>query len=759
MTHIPIQLPFGGFTEQSAYSQVPAGMTLSCLNVMPSDVWNGRTRIGTRNGILKYNLGNVQFMDTFRAYIGGVLVERIIFVRGGKVYWCNPNDPVPASENLYPGQSTAQLQTTGLVEGVQFNEYFYFVDGYTYQKVLLTDTTTGLSKWGSDTSTIRGPWHLDPVTNPSGNRATLICRWGARVVLSGFKQSPNVWFACAPDLVAATGSHDDGWDAAEAIGAVGAAVSAEYGTLGDPIVAIFPFAQTGLMFACTNSFSFLTGDPLFEASGGEVQMVSLTNSIGIAGRRAWCFGQEKSAYVLANDGLYYLQANDFNFNRANRISAGKLDSFFLRLDFGTPATGGSGILSGGTIRDLSTGSGSAAGATTEIIQNGSITNDTATTIEVTGTVAALIGGQSIGSIFPCLCWDPDREGVWIFLSVSGIEETSLHLYYDAKTNSFWPQRFSDPVCYAPTSAVYTGPSRTASGRLFMGGGESISILDRAIPIGIDGWTTEEEMTEDKQRAQFVRSSLTMGPLLAPLPYRLLLNEIRVDMAEDKYEFPYTDYSQKPVVMVSTGETAQAAVGLQSDALYAINLNPIVVDGGNAATTPGAPNYDGGVATATPAPHRLDGRFAIRPFGEYQQNDIFASGTNRVYDGPGDFILRWDTALTPDAWTIERLVTSPSTYEVEYKQVVADGGTPNGLMVSDIQNPIGQDPDNANVSGASFPTALVSEIGELDPGRSNAKKCRLRAEAMYMTIASDGRPWSIERMSASVSQVGKSRGSA
>ncbi len=122
MTHIQIQLPFGGFVEQSAFSQVPPGTTLSCLNVMPSDVWNGRTRIGTRNGILQYNLGDVQFMDTFRAYIGGTLVERIIFVRGGKVYWSDPNSSLPATEYLYPGQSSALLATTGLVEGVQFND-------------------------------------------------------------------------------------------------------------------------------------------------------------------------------------------------------------------------------------------------------------------------------------------------------------------------------------------------------------------------------------------------------------------------------------------------------------------------------------------------------------------------------------------------------------------------------------------------------------------------------------------------------------
>jgi hypothetical protein len=52
---------------------------------------------------------------------------------------------------------------------------------------------------------------------------------------------------------------------------------------------------------------------------------------------------------------------------------------------------------------------------------------------------------------------------------------------------------------------------------------------------------------------------------------------------------------------------------------------------------------------------------------------------------------------------------------------------------------------------------VIQIGTLVSGRNPEQKCRIRAEAMYMTIASDGKPWSIERASAVVSQVGKSRG--
>lgn len=782
MTHIPVQLPFKGFTEQAQFSAVPQGMTPSCLNMMPSDVWNGRTRISTRNGTQLYNLGGVQFMGTYRIYEGSTLVEKIIFVRAGVIYRSDPRADLTATATAFGNgttQSTPFLNTTGMVEGVQFNDHFLFVDGDHYVMVHLHAPThaDAVHVWGvAPPGTVAGPFHTDPSTITAGCRATLICRWGARVVLAGYRDQPNLWYACSPDdpyinNLAGHGSVTaDGWDATEIIGAITGTSGSEYGTLSDPIVAIFPFAQSGLMFACSNSFSFLTGDPAVNFTA-DVQMVSLTKSIGIAGSRAYCQSQEKGAFILANDGLYFINANDFNFNRANRISAGRLDSFFLRLDFGTPAIGGTSSLAGGTLRSLTTEQGSATGASskTQTPEGGLSEEATAEKIEIGTSVASLFGTVETGDVFPCLCYDPDREGVWIFLSVSGVEQASLHLYYDLKTDSFWPQRFSDPNIYAPTSASYIGTSRTSAGRLFLGGGESISVIDRAFPIGVDGW--DEEMTDEQQRQQFVRSSLTVGPVIGQLPYRVMLNEIRVDLGDDEYEVPsgFNDLSQSPIISVTKGDTAQTALGLQTDSLFVINLNPLVIDGGNAAGS-GTVLYDGGTV-ATPSPSEIDGRFAIRPFGQYTQDDPFAAGINRVYNGPGNWVLRWDTLAPSGArWVIERDstpavdgaatgVTAGSPPQlVEYEQITPDIGSPDGAMITIQQIPVSPDErDNADVSGASFPEAEVTEVGTLVPGRNTAKKCRIRGEAMYMTIASDGKPWSIERMSVIVSQVGKSRG--
>ena len=771
MTHIPVQLPFGGFTEQAQFSVVPPGMTPSCLNMMPSDIWNGRTRISTRNGTQLYNLGGVQFVGSYRVYEGTALVEKIIFVRAGKIYYSDPHADLPATPLLFGNgltQATAFLNTSGLVEGVQFNEHYYFVDGNHYVLVHLDTPTisTAVGIWGSN-ATVRGPWHTDPSGVAAGERATLICRWGARLVLAGFKKLPNIWYACQPDLVYPYIGHPaaisfDGWDPTHYIGAITGTASTEFGTLGDPIVAIFPFAQTGLMFACSNSFAFLTSDPVI--AGSDAQIVSLTRSIGIAGSRAFCQSQEKGAFILANDGLYFLNANDFNFNRASRVSAGKLDSFFLRLDFGTPAIGGTGSLSGGTLRSVSTAAGNASGASANTqTQDGGLSSEaTAETVDLGNLAASLFGSTESGEVFPSLCYDPDREGVWMLLSVSGVEQASLHLYYDLKTNSFWPQRFADPNIYAPTSSTYIGTSRTSAGRLFIGGSESLSIISRSYPIGIDGW--DSEMTDEDQRRQFVRSSLTVGPVLAQLPYRVMMNEIRVDLADDRYEVPsnFTDLSEYPTISVSSGDTAQSALGIQTDSLFVINLNPLVIDCGDAFVSSPSPFYDGGdpgAVVVTP-PNWIDGRFAVRPFGQYTQDDPFAEGINRVYIGPGDWLLRWDVlASIADCWVIERITaTGPTAYTIEYEQIVPDLGSPDGAMITVTQNPVSPDVrDNADVSGASFPEASVTEVGTLVPGRNTAKKCRIRGEALYMTIASDGKPWAIERMAVLVSQVGKSRG--
>lgn len=763
MTHIPVQLPFKGFTEQAQYSVVPPGMTPSCLNVMPVDVFNGRMRIGTRQGTKRWQTEGVQWLDTYRIYESGVLVEKMIMVRGGRVYIGDPYSTTPTWTQL-SNQTTAHFSASTTVSGVQFNEHYYLVDGSEYVVCHLLDPTgadaetSGAVIWGG-TSRNAGPYHLDSTSGTAaGERATLICKWGARIVLSGFKKFPNLWFACKPDFPFPDSSSpgtNDGWNASDTIGAVGGDSGTDYGTLGDPIVAIFPFGQTGLMFACSNSFSFLTQDPVFSQNNNnvDVRMVSLTNSIGIAGPRAWCFGPERSAYVLAKDGLYFLNPNEFNFNRGNRISAGRLDSFFLRLDFGTPAIGGSSNFAGGTLRSLVSDNGTGSGSKVVILDNAKNIDDSPSSpsLNVPESNASLIGNLANGEVYPVLCWDSDREGVWMFLSVSGAEASSLHLYYDTKTDSFWPQRMFDPLMYAPTVTKYIGQSRSKTGRLFIASPLCISYIDRGAPVGIDGYVAA--MSEQDQRSRFVRNSLTVGPIIAQQPFRTMLQEVRVDLAEDEYEIPATetDYSVKPILNVSTGDTAQSALGLKADSLFVVQSNALVVDCEDSVQPGSMDLYDCDDATPTAPSNALDGRYASLPFGEYSKANPFITGTASEYQGPGEYVITFHSNKWKIAWRTD------SGDEYEFEQSLVDLATPNGSMVDVINDPVNDDPENAIVSGAAFETSEVTELAMLEVGRNEAIKTRIRSEAMYLTIASDGRPWSLERIAVQVAQVGKSRG--
>ena len=758
MTHVPINLPLRGFTEQNSFSAVPQGMTPSCLNVMPRDPWGGRMRIGTRNGTRRYNIGGVQFIGTYRINVSGVLTERLIVVQAGVVKWGDPQADLSGALptlTTFAGQGTLHLSNTAdRIDGVQFNQWFFFCDGLNYAFIDLTAVTPTVAVWGSASGSGHGPYRTNTGTS-AGDGASLMCRWGARIVLSGYKKAPNVWFACEPDEPYAhahsgSGGPTDGWNFTDAIGsgATGGTVTDSYGTLGDPIVAIFPFAGVGLMFGCSNSMYYLTGDPVFTDS--QVQLLAMSRSVGIVGPDAWCQSQEKGAWMLARDGLYYLSPNTFNIDRSARVSAGRLDSFFLRLDFGTPAVGSVGPNAGGS------GGGGTTGTPPQKISAGEVTtpiieDDLYGSIDVLSGGSSLIGGVGSGDVLSCLCYDPDREGVWVFLTVSGVEENSIHLFYDMKTDSFWPQRLTDPLAYGPARTVFVQGDRTKENRLFMGGADSISVIGTEFAIGIDGYSPT--MTDEEQRARLIRSSLTIGPIIAPLPYRLMLTEVRVDMAEEKYELPsgFTDLSEPTTLSVSTGDTAQIGLGIQTDELFVTPLNLLVVDGGVAQTPFSPVVYNGGTA-GTSAVNTIDGRFAQRPFGRYAQDNPFAEGTSRTYTGPTPWIIVYDGAN--DEWTIDRV----GLLGTEYAQVSGDEATPDGVMESAIQLPVSPDvKGNAVVSGASFPEAEVIQIGTLRRGRNVAKRCRIRAEAMYLTVASDGRPFAIERASALLTQVGKSRG--
>lgn len=67
-------------------------------------------------------------------------------------------------------------------------------------------------------------------------------------------------------------------------------------------------------------------------------------------------------------------------------------------------------------------------------------------------------------------WDRDRHGLWIFSTVDG-EEPSVHLWYDARTEGFFPMQF--PIGHGPTASLTFDGDAPDDRLLLLGGRDNI----------------------------------------------------------------------------------------------------------------------------------------------------------------------------------------------------------------------------------------------------------------------------------------------
>ena len=210
---------------------------------------------------------------------------------------------------------TGRIQKYDSVRAVQVGNDVYLVTGRHYYKIDLSATTPVIEEWTNYNGT--GNLPEDTV----GNKCSLITRFGGRVVMSGLSSSRNNWFMSKigdPEdwtpTSGATGTHD----------AQAGDTSTNFGKLGEPITAIFPFGESGLMLAGRHTLTYLTADPVVSSA----QFVRMSNGIGVLGPDAWCQGPEKTCYIASGDGVYLIQPNQFNIQRGQSVTTGRLDGFF-----------------------------------------------------------------------------------------------------------------------------------------------------------------------------------------------------------------------------------------------------------------------------------------------------------------------------------------------------------------------------------------------------------------------------------------------
>lgn len=711
MPYIGANLPYKGWTTDTQFSSVPPGFSQDILNVMPVDQGRRRMRLSSRAGfnpIYEFgSAGPIQCMVRCVAYTGAsgalktVIKDRTIVVKAGVVYYLEQGG-VPTVCSIAGGAS-APVNTPALnasvrtVEGVQFNDYVYLCDGINYVKVDISLTVPEVQKWDDPYN------HIKVTVSGTSNYATLVARYGARIVLAGVADAETNWFMSHID-------NPEDWNPTS--GSVTDSIAgggSDYGTLGDRIVALIPLGNTGLLFAGQRSMSYLTVDPAL----GDPQIITLSRNIGIVGPRAFCYGPEKIAYILGYEGLYRVTPNDFSLDRAQLISLNVLDAFFSKTQW----------------EDLDV----------------------------------------------LLTYDLELRGVWIWLTRRDQPSVSVHLFYSEQTGGFFPQRLYEPAFYGAltTCQAVVADGRTPVALLGSADGK-IGYFDYRIISGIDGYPasgynsneggTYTPPTAEESVDRRVLSNLTLGPVIGDLGTRVMVRDVLVELNSEEH-LPDEDVKgnlPRPTLALSYGDTAEKAIAASLTTVRVVLGDEPIVDGGAASTSSFASTVDGDDATPASITDYMDGAYAPSEFGLYEARSTFVDPENRVYDGASpdaEYYLKRDTFDSAERWLIYHTDTNNLIYAQQAINAVysTDPTVGEYFFVPDgVTTAAGlQSDDTATIAGVLIEAENLA-LGELYEGNNNHFRCRVRAGALYMQIASQGYPWALERASVLVDAVGMRR---
>lgn len=728
MPYTQVNLPFRGISIDSGFSSILPGFTSDSVNVVPYDAFKGKLRIGQRRGLLaalKFNSGGttrqIQAIVRADAYVAGVLTQRCIVVAGGQVFIIDPGDtsPTMASQAL-----TRKLKTTGYIGCAVFGQFIYFTDGLCYRKMDITVAKASASvvAWAGPENDVRATGATTNGNNETGNRAPLLCRFGGRLALAGIPESANNWFLCHinnPEdwTTAAASPHD----------AIAGSTSNRFGVPGEPISALIPVGESGLIFAGKHTMNYLTADPIIT----DARIIDLSRSVGIVGPRAWCASDEQTIYLMSQDGLYRVRPNEFQITKSGRVTSGRLDTFFQQQQF----------------EDLNC---------------------------------------SLG-------YDAESQNVMCFMSRTDIPSSSVHLLYNQPTDAIWPWKSGWSLFAAPTCCGEFPLGDARAPILAIGGDASASAggyigwFDRDLTTGIDGLEANgykgvlPSPDANTARTQRIVSRLTIGPVLQPSLDQVMLKDIRVELTMDapKEDTTYQAVVDGPYIDVLSGQTAEEAIGeniVSVTASYVAGFPLVVLDGGSHANftadpldTPTNP-YDGGQQTggALVQSNSVDLLYETEIAGTYTTPDaLITDPTVRTYFKSNNRIYNTD-AVGID-WFIQHQETPTSNSMYRRDESLPDtsadapGGTYRFLSEDMYQNgttlptlPAGVFAPRLSVTGATYDNTNSMRLGTLVPGRNDSIRCRIRDQAIYMRISSNGVPWAIERMAVNIEGRGHTK---
>ncbi len=359
----------------------------------------------------------------------------------------------------------------------------------------------------------------------AGERASLLVRFGGRLALSGFTPSPNNWFLSKINDV------DDWVPGSTPDDAVAGNLSTKFSIPGEPIIALIPMAESGLLFAGRHTMTYLSADPVFDT---QARMIELSRSVGIVSAKAWCVSDSQTVYIMAQDGLYRVRPNEFQVTQSGRITGGRLDSFFQSQKFDKLNC--------------------SLGFDPEIQNIYCIMSR----IDLPSSSTHLVYSQATDSFWAI------RTGWTDFQAPSCIGEFP---FGDARS----------PVLALGSTSGYLG------------------WFDRNLTSGVDGQAATGYkgagspfvVDNDEAAAQKIVSSLTIGPVVSPNLSQVMLRDMRVELTMDEPQ-EVGDFNTPnvrltgPFLSILSGQTAEEAIGeaiVNVTVTYDPSFPAVVLDGG------------------------------------------------------------------------------------------------------------------------------------------------------------------------------------
>jgi hypothetical protein len=539
----------------------------------------------------------------------------------------------------------------------------------------------------------------------AGERASLLVRFGGRLALSGFTPSPNNWFLSKINDV------DDWVPGSTPDDAVAGNLSTKFSIPGEPIIALIPMAESGLLFAGRHTMTYLSADPVFDT---QARMIELSRSVGIVSAKAWCVSDSQTVYIMAQDGLYRVRPNEFQITQSGRITGGRLDSFFQ--------------------------------------------------------------SQKFDQLNCSLGYDPEIQNIYCILSRTDLPSSSTHLVYSQATDSFWTIRTGWTAFQAP-SCIGEFPFGDARSPVLALGSEDgyIGWFDRDLTSGVDGQAAVGykggpfDVTNDQAAAQKIVSSLTIGPVVSPNLSQVMLRDMRVELTMDEPQ-ENQDFNTPnvrltgPFLSILSGQTAEEAIGeaiVNVTVTYDPSFPAVVLDGGDVATSPAyTDTYDCGIPVFGTITTGIDLAYpqSIAPHTYTTTDTLITDPTARTYSFGANRIYNLGSGGSTD-WVIQNVIGLANTPTLFIRDESLPGvslDTPGGVYVygdggsSVLPLPTlpGSSPSpRIVVSSGTYTNTNFIQIGELQSGRNDALRCRIRDQAVFARIDSYGVPWAIERMAA------------